>query len=284
MNYPDLYQSKRINLVPPTSYQGGKIRIASEILKHIKIPDDFLFYDFCCGSGSISLSLINSGFDPSRITMVDFGPYGIFWERIANKEFDLDYFKKICDSIPNNLKKVSSYLDNLSRQKCEQKDIPYMFLLLQSGAFGGKSIWIDSRGFWMNCSFRNYWEPKEGCNRKSPVNPMMPMPKTLFQRVSTIVKNCSGIKAYCKKIEEISLPNNCIVYIDPPYKNTTGYISEFDIEKVIEKIKVPCYVSEGIPLGNNSVLISEPRVKGGINGKRTKNGSFEYLSKFNMEN
>ena len=60
---------------------------------------------------------------------------------------------------------------------------------------------------------------------------MMPMPNTLFQRTELIVKNISGkIKVIHSKIENIDwhFDNDSIVYIDPPYKNTSGYNYDFD--------------------------------------------------------
>ena len=58
----------------PCSYQGGKQRIAAQIVDHLidAAPDSSShFYDLCCGSGAVSIELVNRGIEPSRITMLD---------------------------------------------------------------------------------------------------------------------------------------------------------------------------------------------------------------------
>lgn len=69
-------------LIPPCSYQGGKQRLAKEIVDVIFdrnfITDNTKFYDLCCGSGAISLELINRGVNPENIIMLDVGVWVIF--------------------------------------------------------------------------------------------------------------------------------------------------------------------------------------------------------------
>lgn len=101
----------------PCSYQGGKQRLAKQIVdifyKENNINDDTKFFDLCCGSGAISLELINRGFNPNNITMIDNGCFGQFWQDIANGEFDLDIFKREIENLPN-LENIQSYLKNLA--------------------------------------------------------------------------------------------------------------------------------------------------------------------------
>jgi site-specific DNA-adenine methylase len=61
-------------LTIPCAYQGGKQRIAKPIVSIIKqyIKDDNTqFYDLCCGSGAVSIELVNQGFNPANIHMVE---------------------------------------------------------------------------------------------------------------------------------------------------------------------------------------------------------------------
>ena len=47
----------------PCSYQGGKQRIASQIVDNLieaSNSSNSFFYDLCCGSGAISIELVNS--------------------------------------------------------------------------------------------------------------------------------------------------------------------------------------------------------------------------------
>lgn len=280
-------------LQPPCTYQGGKSRIAKQIVDIIysenNIDSKTKFFDLCCGSGAISLEMINRGFDPNNIIMIDKGCYGAFWQSIANNEFDLTEFKKQMDKFPS-IELIHDYLQDLSNQPVDNKNMIYHYLLLQSGAFGGKQIWIKDNK-WKNNSFRNYWKPTETSNRRSVVNPMMPMLDTLYQRVEQIDHDLSGcIVAHNDYVENFwhyfnqEESSNAIVYIDPPYSGTTKYGFFFDPYKAVMQIwnDVPIYISEGYKMeyAEKSWLISSGRAKGNISGNIKKKPSEEWLSRF----
>lgn len=278
-------------LIPPCSYQGGKQRLAKDIVDIIfeqnDINDTTKFYDMCCGSGAIALELINRGVHPNNITMVDNGVYGTFWSSIADGKFDIDIFKHEIDKLPC-ISSIQKYLQELSNNSVDNELLPYHYLLLQSGSFGSKQIWVEG-DTWKNNSFRSYWLPTESSKRRSPVNPMMPMPHTLFDRVSNIVKHLSGnIHAWNVDINKIdwSFDTNSIVYIDPPYKNTTGYGFDFDYEAFIAKYKgvVKLYISEGYEMSyaDQAVLLSKGRAKGCITGDVKKKPTEEWLNIFSI--
>lgn len=274
-------------LVPPCSYQGGKQRLAKQIVDIIfeqnEINEYTKFYDLCCGSGAITLELINRGIHPSNITMVDKGVYGAFWNSVANNEFDLEIFKSEIDKLPE-LKDIQKYLQELSNQDVDNDKLVYHYLLLQSGSFGSKQIWIENNR-WKNNSFRSYWLPTETSSRRSPVNPMMPMPKTLYDRVKDIVEYLGGsINAINSDISKIEwhFDENSIVYIDPPYKNTAGYGNDFDYEEFIINnwAYVNIYVSEGYKMDSveDAILLSKGRTKGNIRGDIKKKPTEEWLN------
>lgn len=282
----------------PCSYQGGKQRLAKQIVdifyKENNINDDTKFFDLCCGSGAISLELINRGFNPNNITMIDNGCFGQFWQDIANGEFDLDIFKREIENLPN-LENIQSYLKKLSDLPVDEDKMVYHYLLLQAGAFGSKQIWIENNR-WKNNTFRSYWLPTETSNRRSPVNPMMPMPNTLYNRVEAIVEQLSGIitasresvfDAVYRIDEERNKGNkNIIIYIDPPYANTTGYKETFDIYSLEGQIwsTSPIYISEGYKMqgASESYLLSVGRTKGNISGEAKKKPTEEWLNRFNL--
>lgn len=282
----------------PCSYQGGKQRLAKQIVdifyKENNINDDTKFFDLCCGSGAISLELINRGFNPNNITMIDNGCFGQFWQDIANGEFDLDIFKREIENLPN-LENIQSYLKKLSDLPVDEDKMVYHYLLLQAGAFGSKQIWIENNK-WKNNTFRSYWLPTETSNRRSPVNPMMPMPDTLYNRVESIVKQLSGsiiasresvFDAVYRIDEERDKGNkNIIIYIDPPYANTTGYKETFDIYSLEGQIwsTSPIYISEGYKMqgASESYLLSVGRTKGNISGEAKKKPTEEWLNRFNL--
>ena len=282
----------------PCSYQGGKQRLAKQIVdifyKENNINDDTKFFDLCCGSGAISLELINRGFNPNNITMIDNGCFGQFWQDIANGEFDLDIFKREIENLPN-LENIQSYLKKLSDLPVDEDKMVYHYLLLQAGAFGSKQIWIENNR-WKNNTFRSYWLPTETSNRRSPVNPMMPMPNTLYNRVEAIVEQLSGniiasresvFDAVYRIDEERNKGNkNIIIYIDPPYANTTGYKETFDIYSLEGQIwsTSPIYISEGYKMqgASESYLLSVGRTKGNISGEAKKKPTEEWLNRFNL--
>ena len=282
----------------PCSYQGGKQRLAKQIVdifyKENDINDDTKFFDLCCGSGAISLELINRGFNPNNITMIDNGCFGQFWQDIANGEFDLDIFKREIENLPN-LENIQSYLKKLSDLPVDEDKMVYHYLLLQAGAFGSKQIWIENNK-WKNNTFRSYWLPTETSNRRNPVNPMMPMPNTLYNRVESIVKQLSGsiiasresvFDAVYRIDEERNKGNkNIIIYIDPPYANTTGYKETFDIYSLEGQIwsTSPIYISEGYKMqgASESYLLSVGRTKGNISGEAKKKPTEEWLNRFNL--
>ena len=77
------YPGKGAIMQSPVTYQGGKGRLAEEIVSQMLVPTDAMFYDFCCGSGTVSLALYETGHSPEHIVMVDSGPWGVFWDMVG---------------------------------------------------------------------------------------------------------------------------------------------------------------------------------------------------------
>jgi len=96
------------------------------------------------------------------------------------------------------------------------------------------------------------------------------------------MKHLEGINGICYNCWNITLPNNSIVYIDPPYQGTTKYGHEFNYLDYIKTLSQTTYCSEAIPLTDEAWLISSGREKGGISGNRGIQIYKEWLSKFNF--
>ena len=180
----------------PCCYQGGKQRISSQVADKLLdvYPNDnenTHFYDLCCGSGAITIELLNRGIKPNQITMLDISSWGTFWKAIGEGSFDLKSFKKELDQIPKDKREIKAYMIKLSA-KDPIGDEKYIYPILQSCSFGGKQIWLNN-GKWSNAFFRDYWEPTPNSVRKSPANPMQPSPETLYRRVQELVYSCKGI-------------------------------------------------------------------------------------------
>ena len=213
--------------------------------------------------------------------MIDKSPFTMVYKLIGEGKFDLAKFKKYIVSLPSK-EYIKEHMENLIKQDCFI-DTEYKYLLLQCASFGAKAIWIDENNKkWCTSSFRGYWLPTETSNRRSPVNPMMPMPDTLYERVKTLIDNLYGINSINDNINNIKIINKSIIYIDPPYDATSKYGYEFDYMSFIEKYRNnnTIYLSEGKKLSDKAYLLSEGRTKGGINGDRNKKANEEWLSVF----
>lgn len=279
-------------LYPPCSYQGGKQRLAAKIVDIIfsetNVRSDTKFFDLCCGSGAFSIELFNRGVAPENIIMIDAGLMGLFWEKISSGEFNLDLFRRKIDELPD-VQDIQSYLKGISSAKPNEEELVYDYLLLQAGAFGSKQIWVED-GRWKNCSFRSYWMPTETSNRKSPVNPMMPMPEVLYDRVKDIVSEMSGkitahhgfVENYFDWYFDADSDSNAIVYVDPPYRETAKYKFSTDISNIVANIwnNIPIFISEGCEVygAEKSWLLSSGRSKGNMNAYINKAPTQEWLS------
>lgn len=276
---------KNYKLLPPCTYQGGKQRISAEIVDYIVghelIYPNTKIYDICCGSGAMTIEWINRGISPNNIIMLDKSSWGNFWQSIGNGTFNLSKWDWWCNQVPKNKSLVQGFLEELCKDDANI-DEEYKYILLQSGSFGGKQIWKENN-VWKNTSFRSYWQPTETSRRRSPVNPMQPSIENLQERVKTIAEKCIGLTCIHDDINSI-LPiieqdksDDSVIYIDPPYSNTTGYGFKFNLDDFLSELfditLRPIYVSEKEKIAEEAILLNFNGAKGGISGK--KNGKNE---------
>lgn len=283
-----------LNLVPPCSYQGGKQRLAKQIVDIIyednNITDETQFYDLCCGSGAISIGMINNGFCDFNITMVDASPWGLFYQRVGDLTFSTDVFKLYIDDIPKDITKIKDYAEKMIKMQANDglfDNMVYKFLILQACAFGSTATWVEDNKWKKSGGLRNYWMPTPKSNRRSPVNPMMPMPNTLFERVENICSYMDGIKGIYGKVEDVEILNGSIIYLDPPYKETCDYGYDIDYMEYINNLlntknNIKIYLSEGYPIysANKQILLSTGRRKGNISGNTKNKPTEEWLNVF----
>lgn len=226
--------------------------------------------------------------------MVNKSPWGLVWQMIGDGSFQLSEFKKFIDSIPKDITKIKQYASDIISKEVNINMIPYHFLFLQACAFGSTATWVENNKWNKARGLRDYWLPTETSNRKSPVNPMMPMPENLFKRMNLLCDQANGLHGYCMDVfdfvyvldEEwdIKKNKNLIIYIDPPYHNTQQYGYTFDAYELERQIwnNAPIYISEGFEIqgAKKRYLLSEGRAKGNINGKTNKKPVTEWLNKF----
>lgn len=270
----------------PLSYQGGKQRVAEKLVNIIKGDiNNTNYVDLCCGSGAISVELINQGVHPENILMVDQSDWGEFWAQVSNSTFDKDLFEHIIEDIPKDPRNIQDYLKLRSKEQWDYEseyiDIIPLWLCLQAGSFGGKHIWTD-KGCFKNASFRSYWMPTETSSRRSPVNPMMPMPTTLKKQVLDAVDNMQAVKAMQMDVVDIDWDyydsgirtrDNVVIFIDPPYDNTTGYGFDLDYVAWYRNLQLPpnyqLWITDYKEHGKESYSLNKTS-KGGISGGNKK--------------
>lgn len=271
----------------PCSYQGGKQRIAQQIVDELlaSAPDNNTkFYDLCCGSGAISIELVNRGVAPSNITMLDLSSWATFWKAIGTATFSKELFEEYLIDVPSDKRKVKAHMQAIvsTPEKWREAEI---YPILQAASFGGKQIW-RSDNKWENAYFRDYWEPTATSIRRSPANPMQPSPDELRKRVFALAENMQGVTCIRTDILttlEWEIPANAVVYIDPPYGNTTGYGFQFNVDnfahQFTEKNKAPLFISEGKQLSSNATQLVFGGAKGGISGSRISKHQ-EWLNRY----
>lgn len=271
----------------PCSYQGGKQRVASQIVDVLLAAapgPTTRFYDLCCGSAAVSIELVNRGVDPSRIWMLDISSWGRFWAAIGSGTFNMDVFDQFLAELPCDKRDLKAYMSALSELPVGDHEAE-LYPVLQACSFGGKQIWRNGDK-WANACFRDYWEPTATSIRRSPANPMQPSPTELRRRIAALVTGMKGVTCLDKDIMTIlsaPFPNEAVVYVDPPYHSTTRYAFSFNVASFINRFRElnrnPLFVSEGVPLSDNALMLKFGGAKGGISGIR-KGRHQEWLSRF----
>jgi hypothetical protein len=216
--------------------------------------------------------------------MLDISTWGAFWSAIGSGTFNMDVFDRFLSELPSDKRDYKAHMLTLSALPVKEEEIE-LYLLLQANSFGGKQIWRNGKS-WANACFRNYWEPTATSVRRSPANPMQPGPTELRRRIDVLVNGMKGVNAINMDIKTIlnaSIPSDAVVYIDPPYKSTTKYGFSFDLAYFIKQFReinqTPLFISEGVPLNDNSLMLTFGGAKGGISGAR-KGKHQEWLSRF----
>lgn len=271
----------------PCSYQGGKQRVAAQIVDRL-LEDapgpNSRFYDLCCGSAAVSIELVNRGVDPSRIWMLDISSWGAFWSAIGSGTFNMVAFDQFLSELPTDKRDLKAHMSELSMLPVGDHEVE-LYPLLQACSFGGKQIWRNGER-WANACFRDYWEPTATSIRRSPANPMQPSPTELRRRINALVNGMKGVVCLNMDIMTVlsaPFPSDAVVYVDPPYQNTTRYAYNFDIKSFINRFRVenqvPLFVSEGAPLSDDATMLTFGGANGGISGTR-KVKHQEWLNRF----
>lgn len=228
-----------------------------------------MFWDMCCGSGSMSIGAVIRGHHPTKITMVDAGPWGEVWQDMGRGCFPILTLKKLLSDLPKK-DQVPNHLIWLSKQPVSREERPAIFLLLQTGSWGGRAIGWD--GGWVHQGFRNQC----GCKPSCPHPPLRPFPDPFYDRIARLSEKMVGVTGVCADVRDIH-PSSGVVYIDPPYEEKKGYpVSGMDVLTYGKSLNVPCWVSESKPLSNHSFQLRS--ISGRIRGNHSRERE-EWLSR-----
>lgn len=262
-------------LKPPCSYQGGKRRQAPEIASHLIAAggEHARYTDLCCGSGAVTLELVRRGIPPARCRMIDSGPWGDVWRLVAQGMFRPALLTTLADGVRDG--EVREFATHLSVEVPPAHPLaPYAYLLLQSLSFGGTPI-VEGAGRWVVngiCASREV----DGYG----VRPWNPAPEIMAERLHAICSRLAGIDATRMRAEDVRLETGDVVYVDPPYRGTSGYRDSLDIVALVQKN--PCariFVSERAPLGTSAIPLKRRR-QSSLNVRNTRDAA-EWLTAFN---
>jgi hypothetical protein len=195
--------------------------------------------------------------------MIEPGPYGSFYAEIGAGSFDIDLLATILRRFDCELDEVHLRAREISEEEFDPSELTSRFLALQSTSFGAKAVgWVDSR--WVVHNFRRTWFPTATSNRRYPVLPYMPKPKTVLERVDEITRRCRGITSIVCDANHVATIRDAVYYVDPPYDSTTSYPYELDLERLLVRLRtVDTWISEGIEIeGGRSIKIESNRSKG----------------------
>lgn len=272
-------------LLPPVSTHGSKRKLAPDIVPYLLQHNSDIYYDLCCGGGAISLELLKHHIDPTHITMIDIGLWGLFWSTISQNRFSVSILDHYIQQIPLDPYAVKEYIESLVLSD-PTHDTVYKFLLIQACNFGGKAIRLNTQHLWENISIKPYWTPKPTSVRQTPSTTFSIAPHKLVTRIHTILKFCHNIHAYHTSVHSYEYPHNSVVYIDPDYKNTYGYKYSVDISHVVENAyNAHLYISETIPLTYMSPYATAHPIRHNpsntiLNAKRSSTVHTEWLTYF----
>jgi len=130
------------------------------------------------------------------------------------------------DKLPKNKNEFTEHMYNqLKREDCE-----YAYKGYAGFAFSYSGKWL---GGWC----------RDGENKRDYV-------KESYNNAIKQSPKLQGVKFVCSNYVDLNIPDNSIIYCDPPYKNTTSYSNKFDhglfFEWCVQKAKEghTVYVSE----------------------------------------
>ena len=197
-NYP-LISSDKINVEknyidPPFKYIGSKRKLLPQILPEFDYSKKY-FIELFCGAGSIYTNVIEKY---QKIIINDLNPelMGIHKNLLYNTDSFLDTVKSIVPG-KNDLQKYLDLRHSYNKNKTPEE----LFVLLQT-CFSNILSYDNSNNFNQTFRYRN-WNNKIG--------------ERINEFVEHVYPYKDKITFLNKRFEDVIVPNNSMVYLDPPY-------------------------------------------------------------------
>jgi hypothetical protein len=218
--------------------------------------------------------LISEKIRPDQITMVEAGPWGMFWQAIADGSFSVERAAKLLSERPPDPKQVQHWVENTV---CNMPISAETFLIIQAAAYGSTPAWHDGTKWRGDPSAkrsyhaRPYWEPGPNSKEKKPRGTIFCSDK-IIARLAAIKDKCAGISVIHGRLEDVVFPaQNAVYYLDPPYQGTTGYAFELDVDQFCTNGPRPLFVSEGRQISGATRAVELTSSRGGSVTAGSKN-------------
>lgn len=201
-------------LEPWVPYMGNKSRLLSNshtLLHQLELPEFDSFVDLFCGGGSVGYSMANTG---KKIIMND-------------ADVGLISLHKTIQEHPERIAlfaQIEPSREEFNIWKSGQSDYDAFFRYLYSFSTNGKAyLWGEER---LNT-------PTDELNRQRSE------PRERLRHIEDIILMYSryetNIEFQCKDYACVEIPENALVFCDPPYAETSGYnVGDFDSERFYE--------------------------------------------------
>lgn len=115
---------------------------------------------------------------------------------------------------------------------------------------------------------------------------MQPGRQALYERVARLVdaaRGVRGLQADVSALFDEQYDARSVIYVDPPYLNTTTYGFGFDLNSFVASVQAKgpatLFVSEATAVSTEAVRINPEGARGGISGNR-RIAHEEWLSSF----
>lgn len=228
-------------------YQGSKNAIARDIIN--QLPSAPVLIDAFAGGCAITHAALEAG----------------RWERVVANDISgsADAFARVC--------REGVKFDVLTREEFENTDDLIMRLVYSFGNSRDAYLWA-----------RDIEPIKVAASR-------LVIGETLRERYLAYRKLISAMATYLQGLEglerlqtsaldytQIQIPDNAVLYCDPPYKNTFGYGTEFDFDQFDNWARtqtVPTFISEYRQIDGFTVIWQKQKPQLAGNGTQTNHAT-----------